>query len=131
MAWVWAMHGLLLAQQGNAGQPGAGASLLLTMAPFILIFILFYVMLVRPERKKRAALERMLAQLKKNDRVVTIGGIHGTVVQAVPKEETVVIRVDDKTNTRLRILRSAIARVITDKEEQERKQAAEKAGAST
>ncbi|MBM4090905.1 MAG: preprotein translocase subunit YajC [Planctomycetes bacterium] len=78
--------------------------------PFLLIAVLFYFLMIRPERRKRAAVVAMLAGLKKNDRIVTIGGILGTVMN-VQKDE-VTIRVDESTNTKLRMQRNAIARVI-------------------
>ncbi len=73
---------------------------------------LFYVLLILPEKRKRAETTKRLAAIKKNDRVVTIGGIHGVVVQATPESEEVVIRVDESTGTRLRMNRSAIALVV-------------------
>lgn len=114
-AAVW-----LLAQQQAApakgGGNGGGGGLLETMfsnpiLPFALIGIVFYLMLMRPEQKKRKQQEALLSNLKKNDRVVTIGGIAGTVVNAPPGSTFVTIRVDDGNNTRLRILRTAISRV--------------------
>jgi preprotein translocase subunit YajC len=85
--------------------------------PLLLIGVLgllFYMMLIRPERKKRAQMLDMMANIKKNDKVVTIGGIYGTVVNAQKDSAEVTIRVDD--NTRLRMRRSAIASVVNDKD---------------
>lgn len=105
---------LLLAQDEPAGTPfGPFGSLL----PFILIAVLFYFMLIRPERKKRTETVKMLENMKKNDRVLTIGGIHGVVVNVQKDSEDVTLRIDDSTNTRMRVLRSAISRIITDDEE--------------
>jgi preprotein translocase subunit YajC len=81
--------------------------------PWIVIGVLFYLMLIRPERRKRAELDQMLRSLKKNDRVVTAGGIFGTVVQASQDADEVTLRVDESNNTRIRVLRSSISRVIT------------------
>lgn len=117
--------------QGN-GAPGQGGMLnvLISLTPFLVIFLLFYVLLIRPEQKKRAALNAMLQALKKNDRVVTIGGIYGTVVNPSSGEDTVVIRVDDNNNTRIRVSRSAIARVLNQEAESEgARQVEGKAGA--
>lgn len=101
---------LLLAQDAPASPFGALGSLF----PFVMIAVLFYFMLIRPERKKRADTVAMLENMKKNDRVVTIGGIHGVVVNVQKDSEDVTIRIDDSTNTRMRVLRSAISRIITD-----------------
>ena len=82
--------------------------------PFIMVGVLFYVLMVLPERKKRKKHEAMLGNLKKNDRVVTIGGIYGTIVNIARDAEDVTIKIDENSNTRLRITRSSIGRVIQD-----------------
>lgn len=61
--------------------------------PFLLIFCIFYFLVIRPERKKQNELVLMRKNLKKNDNVVTAGGMHGTVT--IVKEKTVVLRVDE------------------------------------
>ncbi len=94
-----AFFGVLLAQANGASAPGWD------------MWIPFYLLLIRPERQKRAEVTKMLNNLKKNDRVVTAGGIIGVVVNVTPNSEEVTIRVDEGTNTRLRVLRSAISRV--------------------
>lgn len=106
---------LLLAQQPGAG---AGPAFLI---PMVLIGILFYVMILRPENRKRAAHAQMLEALKKHDRIVTAGGIYGTVANA-SKGEDVTIIVDENSNTRLRILRSSISRVISAEGQEEPRQ---------
>jgi len=102
---------LLLAQEDPAPSPLGQMGQLL---PFVMIAVLFYFMLIRPERKKRTETVKMLENMKKNDRVVTIGGIHGVVVNVQKDSEDVMLRIDDSTNTRMRVLRSAISRIITD-----------------
>jgi preprotein translocase subunit YajC len=84
------------------------------MFPLIAIFVLFYFMLIRPERRRKATLSQMLDNLKKNDRVVTVGGIVGTVVNVQKGSEEVTIKVDESTNTKLRVIRSSIGRVLGD-----------------
>ena len=81
--------------------------------PFIVIGVLFYFLLIRPERRKRTEVSQMLDNLKKNDHVVTIGGIYGVVINAQKGSEDVTIRVDDGNNTKLRVLRTAISRVVS------------------
>ena len=88
--------------------------------PFLLIGVMFYFLLIRPERRKRDELAGMRDKLKKNDRVITIGGIHGVVVNAPQEAEDVTVRVDEGSNTRLRIRRSAIERVIAGPEDGEK-----------
>ena len=89
------------------------------MTLMIGILILVYFIMIRPERRKRADMVSMLDNLKKNDRIVTIGGIFGTVVNVQKGVEDVSIRVDD--NTRIKILRSAISRVLTNEDAVEKK----------
>jgi preprotein translocase subunit YajC len=110
----------LIAQEAEAPppttdqtQPGGGYGLLIMMA---LIFGVFYLLLIRPQRKKEKQRQRdretMLKNLKKSDHVMTIGGIHGVVASVT--EDEVVIKVDEKNDTRLRMGRDAISRVVTE-----------------
>ena len=101
----------LLAQAKKNGNPP-----LPWWIPFVMIFALFYLMFMRPEKRKRQEHENQLQGLKQNDHVVTIGGIHGVVVNTT-RPDAVVIRVDDNTNTRLTISRSAIATVKSEEKE--------------
>lgn len=102
---------VLLGQAGQNTPPGL-LSPWGPFLPFLFIAVLFYLLMIRPERRKRAELAEMLRNLKKNDRVVTIGGIHGTVVNTQKDSDEVTIKVDESTNTKLRMQRSAIARVL-------------------
>ena len=93
-----------------------GSSPIMTIIMFGLIFVIFYFFIIRPQNKKQKETEKMIAALKKGDKVVTIGGIHGTVVTT--KEATVVVKVDD--GTKIEVSRSAIASVVVDKKEEEK-----------
>jgi len=88
----------------QAAAPGAG---LFNFLPIILIFIIFYFMVFRPQKKSQDEHARTIKSLKKNDEIVTSSGIHGTVVNI--KEDTFVIRVDE--GVRLEIDKSAVARL--------------------
>jgi preprotein translocase subunit YajC len=114
-SFVTLQIGYLLAQATGADEPD-GMSWH-TFLPVVAIGLLFYFMLLRPERRRKAQMSSLMDNLKKNDRVVTIGGIHGTVVSVQQGSSDVVIKVDENSNTRLRVLRSAIARVVTDESE--------------
>jgi preprotein translocase subunit YajC len=81
--------------------------------PLLAIGVIFYFLMIRPEKRRRAEITQMQGGLKKNDRVVTIGGIIGVVVNAQADSEEVTIRVDDSNNTRLHLLKSSISRVIS------------------
>jgi preprotein translocase subunit YajC len=101
---------VLLAQQdAPRGMPGF---LFSGWVPLVIIGVLFYFMLLRPERHRRAEMGKMLEHLKKNDRIVTVGGIFGTVVNVDKGTDQITIKVDEATNAKLRILRSAVSRVI-------------------
>ena len=92
-----------LAQVAVPSQP----PLLVSMLPLIFMFGLVYFLFLRPQQKQQRAHQAMVSALKKHDEVVTVGGLHGTVLNA--KESTLVLRVDD--NVKVEVDRSAIARV--------------------
>jgi preprotein translocase subunit YajC len=94
---------------GPANGTPSVVQLVVNLLPFVAIAVLFYLMLVRPDRRKR---DELLKSLKKNDRVVTIGGIFGTVVNVQKDAEDVTLRIDDGNNIRVRVLRTAIARIV-------------------
>lgn len=105
----------LLAQDPAAPEPSTiGKILENPLTPIVGLFFLFYFIFIVPERRKKAEEARMMSTLKKNDRVVTIGGIHGTVVSTAGDTKVVTIRIDD--NTRIKLNRTAIAQVISDKD---------------
>lgn len=79
--------------------------------PMIIIFGIFYVLVFRPQKKEQQDKQKMRDNLKKNEEVVTAGGLHGTVV--LVKEKTVVLRVDD--NTKIEFDKEAVARIIKSK----------------
>jgi len=90
--------------------------------PIALIFVIFYVFIIRPQNKKQKETQKMIDALKKGDKVVTIGGIHG-VISSV-KDQTVIVKVDD--DAKIEFTRSAIASVIVDKPAKEEEKPAEK-----
>jgi preprotein translocase subunit YajC len=102
-----------MAADVQGGQPGAGQgagggaeqlySMLMLIVPMGLFFYFF---MIRPESKRRKEREQVLNSVKVKDKVVTIGGIHGTVVDVEPTE--IVILVDAKKDVKMRFRRSAI-----------------------
>lgn len=78
---------------------------LVNLVPLIFIFIIFYFLLIRPQKTKEKQHQKMLAGLNKNDDIVTSSGIHGTIVNV--KDRTVVIRVDE--NVKLEIEKNCVA----------------------
>ncbi len=92
-----------------AGGGGASASTLMQMAPLALIFVVFYFFLIRPQQKKAKETKAMLEALRRGDRVVTGGGIIGTIAKVVNADE---VLVDIAENTRVRVMRSTIVSVL-------------------
>lgn len=104
----------ILAQTTQATRPsGAPAglrSLLFSpLFPIILALGVFYFFIMRGQSKEKKAKQHMLESLKKNDRVMTIGGVIGTVVSV--KDDEVTIKVDESTNTKMTFIRRAIQKV--------------------
>ena len=103
------------AQTAQSGQtaPKGGAPM---WPMFLLLFVVFYFFIIRPQRKKQKDTQEMLHNVSKGDRVVTIGGIYGTVVnirekkEAKSDEDIIVIKVAD--TTKLEMVRSSIGRVL-------------------
>ncbi len=93
----------------STGGTAAGGSLLMTIVPFVFMIAIFYFLLIRPQQKKQKHRNSMLGQLKKGDKIVTIGGLHGTILEIT--NDTVVLRVNDVT--KMTFDRSAISHVTT------------------
>ena len=94
-------------QVGGAASASSSSSLVGSLLPFLLIIVIFYLFLIRPQNKKQKETQKMLDALKKGDKVITIGGIHGTVSSV--KENTVIVKVDD--DCKLEFNRTAISSV--------------------
>ena len=84
---------------------GAGAPALLQFVPIILVFAIFYFLLIAPMRKRQKALQSLVESLKKGDRVVTNGGLYGTV--AAVEDKVVHLKLAD--NVKVRVAKSAVA----------------------
>ena len=84
-------------------------SALVQFLPLVLIFVVFYFLLIRPQQKKQKEHRTMLDALRRGDRVVTGGGILGTVSKVVSPEE---VEIDLAANVRVRVLRSTITSVL-------------------
>lgn len=90
------------------GVAGGGFGMML---PLILIVLIMYFFMIRPQNKKQKETQKMIDALKKGDKVVTIGGIHGVISST--KERTVIVKV--QSGAEVEFNRTAIATVITDK----------------
>ena len=95
--------------QAAGAAPVAGpAGMLGSFVPLLLIIVIFYFFLIRPQNKKQKETQKMLDALKKGDKIITIGGIHG-VISSV-KEKSVIVKVDD--DAKIEFNRSAISTVL-------------------
>ena len=83
------------------------------MPAFVLIFVLLYFMILRPQRREQQSRTDMLGNLKKNDRVITVGGIYGVVTNVRQDADEVTIKIDEANNTKLRLTLSSISRVVS------------------
>lgn len=91
----------------RTGSPYSYSSLLLMVA----VFVVMYMVLLRGPRKQQQQQKQMVQSLKKNDRVRTIGGIYGTVMDV--KGDEVVLKIDEATNTKIHISVSAIGKNLS------------------
>jgi preprotein translocase subunit YajC len=98
------------------GVAAPGGSLPQFLLPLIAIFFLFYFLILRPERRKQADHKSLLEGVKKNDRVITIGGIHGVVTNVQRDSDRVTIKVDEANNTKIDVTFSAISKVIVEEQ---------------
>lgn len=94
-----------------AQQPDASGSpmFLVTMLGFAAIF---YLLLLRPQRQQEQKRKAMIDALKKNDKIVTAGGIYGTVTSIEAGSDRIVVRIDDEKGVKITLTRSSVARVI-------------------
>ena len=95
-------------------QEPAGPDLFSMLPLMLAIFFIFYLVIMRPQQRERAKHQTLLNNLKKNDRVVTVGGIYGVVTNVRRDNNEVVIKVDEG---KLRVTLGSIARVIVDESE--------------
>ncbi|MBQ1661148.1 MAG: preprotein translocase subunit YajC [Treponema sp.] len=113
------MHIIPMFLQDAASVPmgGMGGSGLITFVPLLLLLVIMYFFMIRPQNKKQKETEKMIAALKKGDKVITVGGIHGTI--ASTKEKTVIVKVED--GSRIEFNRTAIATVVVEKSSESEK----------
>jgi preprotein translocase subunit YajC len=96
-----------------AVQTGGGSMGLLGFAPLIFIFAIFYFLLILPQQRRQKKWQQMLGELKTGDKVVTSGGLRGTIVAL--KDDSIHLRVPPD-NLRLEVTRASVASVTTPEE---------------
>ena len=116
LAQTQVAEGVAGAAKEAAGEkpPGFWDNMGFMLPAMIAVTVLYLIMMGKPKDQAQNKSAEMLANLKKNDRVVTAGGILGTVVNVRSDNDYVSIRVDDSTNARMQVLASSIARVLSD-----------------
>jgi preprotein translocase subunit YajC len=92
----------------GGGATGQGVGGFTSLIPIILMFVIFYFLLIRPQQKKSKEQREMINQLKKGDRIVTSGGLHGRITAT--GEQTMTVEIADKV--RVKITRGSVAQVI-------------------
>ncbi|MEC8131107.1 MAG: preprotein translocase subunit YajC [Pseudomonadota bacterium] len=92
-----------LAQSGGFAEGGLG------LMPIILVMIIFYFLLIRPQQKRAKQHKEMLSALKRGDKIVTNGGLTGTIIKAVDDSET--IEVEIAKDVKVNVVRTMIADV--------------------
>ncbi|MDD4011072.1 MAG: preprotein translocase subunit YajC [Sphaerochaetaceae bacterium] len=95
----------------TADSTATSGSLLGTLIPFALIIAVFYFLIIRPQKKRDKEAKDMLSAVKKGDKIVTIGGIHGTVARV--NDTTIIVKVDE--NTRIEFSKNAISAIVNAK----------------
>lgn len=94
---------IAMAQQGGGG----GGSMLSTIVMFALIILIFYFMILRPQQKRQKEREALLSSMKKGDKVITVGGIHGMIVGM--EDKTVLVQIAE--NVKVKYEKSSIASI--------------------
>ena len=107
---------LLLAQEGATQPQGSIFSL---VVPMLLIFVVLYFMMIRPQRKQQKERESMIDNIKKNDHVLTNGGIFAIIDKV--KEKEFIVKIDEKSDVRMRLAKTAIAGLVKDSGREEKK----------
>lgn len=104
------------AQTGGAGaaQANPGMAMLLQLAPMLIIFVILYLLLIRPQQQQQQKLKHMLTQLKKGDRVLTSGGMYGTVWGIDDAKVVLRIAEGQKEDVKVEFAKSAIVQVLAE-----------------
>jgi len=104
-----------LAQSGGGGAGQApGLGMLLTLLQFVPIFLILYFLLIRPQQQQKKKLEAMLKALKKGDRVLTTGGIYGTVLGVDEGKAVLRIAEGQKEDIKVEFAKNAIVQVLAE-----------------
>jgi len=98
---------MMLAQTSGRG----GGNAFLSLLPFLLIIFILYLLILRPQAKRQRQHREMIESLKKGDRIVTAGGIYGTIVGVKARENTLIVKIAD--NVKIEISRNSVSRKLS------------------
>lgn len=116
---IWLLLAEAAQKGGDAAQTPRGPGFQDMLPAFAIIGVLFYFLILRPQKSKDQQFRSLVDNLKETDRVVTIGGIYGMVTNVNRDAGIITLRIDESTGTKIRVGTSAIARVITGDEKTE------------
>ena len=103
----------MLISTAYAQGTGGGAEALIQFAPLILIFVVFYFLLIRPQQRKQKEHKNMLQNLRRGDKIVTMGGVVGTITKVINEKE---LTVEIAEGTRVRLMRDFVGSVMSKTE---------------
>lgn len=103
---------LLFLAMAPGGQSGGGGGGFMAFLPMILIIVIMYLLILRPQAKRQKEHQKMLSAIQKGDKVVTGGGVHGTVVRVNEEEKTLMIKIAD--NVKIIIDQGTLSRKVTE-----------------
>jgi preprotein translocase subunit YajC len=116
---MWLLLAEAAKKAGDAAEPTRGPGLQDMLPAFAIIGVLFYFLILRPQKAKDQQFRSLIDSLKETDRVVTIGGIYAVVTNVNRDAGIITLRIDESTGAKIRVGTSAIARVITGDEKSE------------
>lgn len=97
----------------NPSGTGEGPSLFTSFIPILLLFVIFYFLLIRPQQKKQKQHQELISNLRRGDKIVTNGGLYGTVVDV--KDHVLVLKIAD--DVKVELVKNAVATVIEKRED--------------
>jgi len=100
---------MTMVQAAPAGQPGGAAGILLGVAPWLLIFVIFYILMIRPQQRRVKEHQAAIAAVKKGDDVITGGGIRGRVIKVGDDE----VEVEIANGVKVRVVKSTLTGVVS------------------
>ena len=105
------MKQIILTTTAAAAEPASGTAILLGILPWLLIFLIFYMLMIRPQQKRMKEHQAAIGAIRKGDEVITGGGIRGRVTKAGDEE----LEVEIANGVRVRVVRGTVSQVLTPK----------------